>query len=224
MCVKDFISLLKHTTTLSPLTNCFRFRDACVCVCVHARARVCVCVCVFSPHKTPRSCSRSPLSWGIFIAFMMYLYLKHTASHCNTLKHTATHCNTLPHTASHCNPLPHTVTHCHTLQHTATHCSLCKKYPTNKECIPFYGGKVVARYKCSQNYHNDLVLELRLPVTHLWTNRGLFLKLVVAHLLCVVACCSVSQCAAVVVRCSVLQCVAVCCCVSWSLVSAICIA
>jgi len=102
MCVKDFISLLKHTTTLSPLTNCFRFRDACVCVCVHARARVCVCVCVFSPHKTPRSCSRSPLSWGIFIAFMMYLYLKHTATHCNTLKHTATHCNTLQHTATHC--------------------------------------------------------------------------------------------------------------------------
>ena len=39
---------------------------------------------------------------------------------------TATHCNTLQHTATHCNSLQHTATHCNTLLHTATHVSITR--------------------------------------------------------------------------------------------------
>ena len=55
-------------------------------------------------------------------------WMKHTATHCNTLQHTATHCITLQHTAARCTSRwvdewkKHTAPHCNTLQHTATHC------------------------------------------------------------------------------------------------------
>jgi len=36
------------------------------------------------------------------------IWVRCTATHCNTLQHTATHCNTLRHTATRCNTLQHT--------------------------------------------------------------------------------------------------------------------